>query len=219
MSHVTHQRSAFRCNDYVRNEVFDTFCKDYLEFKHHMNDIIKTITPSSEMVTNLSNDNVSLQTKIKSLEEEIKSLKNENSNLKDDIKTQLKVIENLSRFENRHCEDSIANKDKVNVNYESNNLKNESQWQIATSRNKHGHATNVGKVTLERNRKFNDIHFKLSNRFSPLQKVDQNLTRKRLASIIPNIPEKITIIVETHLPIQLILCEMRDRLHVPPRIT
>ena len=149
VSHVTHQRSAFRCNDYVRNEVFDTFHKCYLEFKHYMNDIIKRITPSSEMVTNLSNDNVSLQTKIKSLEEEIKSLKNENSNLKGDIKTQLKVIENLSRFENRHCEDSIANKDKVNVNYESNDLKNESQWQIATSRNKHGHSTNAGKVTLK----------------------------------------------------------------------
>ena len=41
-----------------------------------MNDIIKTITPSSKMVTNLSNYNVSLQTNIKSLEEEIKSLKN-----------------------------------------------------------------------------------------------------------------------------------------------
>ena len=149
VSHVTHQRSAFRCNDYVRNEVFDTFHKCYLEFKHHMNDIIKRITPSSEMVTNLSNDNVSLQTKIKSLEEEIKSLKNENSNLTGDIKTQLKVIENLSRFEIRHCEDSIANKDKVNVNYESNDLKNESQWQIATSRNKHGHSTNAGKVTLK----------------------------------------------------------------------
>ena len=81
-----------------------------------MNDIIKTITPSSEMVTNLSDDNVSLQTKIKSLEEEIKGLKNENSNLKCDIMTQLNVIENLSKFENRHFEDSIANKDKVNVN-------------------------------------------------------------------------------------------------------
>ena len=52
----------------------------------------------------------------------------------------------------------IANKDKMNVNYESNYLKNESQWQITTSRNKHGHSTNTGKVTLERNRKTNDIH-------------------------------------------------------------
>ena len=47
-----------------------------------MNDMIKIITPSSEMVTNLTNGNVSLQTKIKSLEDEIKSLKNENSSLK-----------------------------------------------------------------------------------------------------------------------------------------
>ena len=41
VSHVTDQRSAFPCNDYVRNTVFDTFYKDYLEFKHYMNDIIK----------------------------------------------------------------------------------------------------------------------------------------------------------------------------------
>ena len=51
-----------------------------------------------------------------------------------------------------------------------------------------GHSTNAGKVTLERNRKSNDIYFKLSNRFSPLH-VDQNLTRP--TSTIPNIPEKI----------------------------
>ena len=153
--------------------------------------MIKIITPSSEMVTNLTNGNVSLQTKIKSLEDEIKSLKNENSSLKGDIKTQLKVMENISRFENRHCEDSIANKDKVNVNYESNNLKNECQWQIAFSRKKHGPSTTAGKVTLERSRKSNDIHFKLSNRFSPLHDDDQNLTRKRPTSTIPNITEKI----------------------------
>ena len=52
------------------------------------------------MVTNLSNDNVSLQTKIKSLEEEIESVKKKNISLEGHIKTQLKVIENLSRFKN-----------------------------------------------------------------------------------------------------------------------
>ena len=192
MSHVADQRSAFRYNDYVRNEVFDTFYKDYLEFKHYMNDIIKTISPSSEMVTNLSNYNVSFQTKIKSLEEEIKSLKNENSNLKDDIKTQLKVIENLSRFENRHCENSVTNEAKVNVNYESDDLKNGIQWQLATSRNKRGHSTNTRKNTLERNRKSNDIHFEITfTSFSTLHNDNQNLTTKRPTSTIPNIPEKI----------------------------
>lgn len=53
---------------------------------------------------------VSLQTKIESLEEEIKNLKNENSNFKDGIKTLLKIIENISKFENKHCEDSVTNK-------------------------------------------------------------------------------------------------------------
>ena len=42
--HVTHQRSVFLCNAYVRNELLDTFYKDCLEFKHYMNDIFKTIT-------------------------------------------------------------------------------------------------------------------------------------------------------------------------------
>ena len=121
----------------------------------------------------------------------MKKKSNENRNLKGDIKTQLKVIGNLSRFENRHCKDLIANKDKVNENNESNDLKNEGQWQITTSRNKHGHSTNAGKVTLERNRKPKHILFKLSNRFSPLHNVDQNLTRKRPTRTIPNIPEKI----------------------------
>ena len=74
----------------------------------------------------------------------------------------------------------------MNVNYESNHL--ESQWQIATSRNKHGHSTNTGKVALEINRKSNDIHFKLSNRFSLLN-VDQDLTGS--TSTVPNILEKI----------------------------
>lgn len=39
-----------------------------------MNDIINAVTPSSGLVTNLSIDNVSLQTKIELLEEEIKIL-------------------------------------------------------------------------------------------------------------------------------------------------
>ena len=191
MSTVTDQTSAFRCNDYVRNEVFDTFYEDYLEFKYYVSDIIKAGTSSFELVTNLSNDNVSLRAKIKSLEKEIKSLENENGNLKADTKTQLKVIENLSRFENRHCDDSVTNKNKLNVNYELTISKNEIQWQIATSSNKHGHSTNTGKSTLERKRKSNDIHFELNKRLSPLHEDNQSLTTKRPTSTIPDIPEKI----------------------------
>ena len=79
----------------------------------------------------------------------------------------------------------------MNVNYESDDLKNEIQWQIVTSRNEQGYSTNTGKNTLERKRKSNDIHFELINRFSPLHNDNQNLTTKRPTSTILNIPEKI----------------------------
>ena len=61
----------------------------------------------------------------------------------------------------------------------------------------------------------------MSNRFSPLHNDDQNLTMKRPTSTIPNIPEKISANsrnTSPHLPMQLILCEIKDRLYVPPRI-
>ena len=59
-------------------------------------------------------------------------------------------------------------------------------------RTKHGHSNNAGKNTLERNRKSNDIHFKLSNRFSSLHNNDQNLKMKRpTTSTIPNTHDKI----------------------------
>ena len=94
-----------------------------------MNDITKTIAPSIELVTNLSNNNVSLTTKIESLEEEIKSLKNENSDLIGDIKTQLKVIQNLSD------PDSVTSRDKMIINYISDNNRSKTHLKIAASRN------------------------------------------------------------------------------------
>ena len=117
-------------------------------------------------------------------------------------------FENLFRFENRHCEGSITNKDRVNVNYESDYLKNESQWEIATS-------LNVVILLIQEN----DIHLELSNRFSPRHNDDQNLTTKDQQVQFLIYLRKFQLIVETHLPMQLILCEIKDRLYVPSRIT
>ena len=56
----------------------------------------------------------------------------------------------------------------MNVNYEYDDLQNEIKWQTATSINKNSHSKYTEKKnTLERNRIFNDIHFELSNSFSP----------------------------------------------------
>ena len=88
-------QKTFQCNDFVKN---DTFYEDYLEFEHYVNDIIETIMPSSDLIKNLSNENVSKQKKIEMLQEEIKLLRNENISLKEDIKTHMKAIENLSDY-------------------------------------------------------------------------------------------------------------------------
>ena len=91
-----HQTSSncqplFRCNDFVKNEVFNTFYEDYVECKHYVNDIMKSVTS----VTSLSDENNFEKKKIKSLEEEIKKLKNENTTLRENILTHFKIIENL----------------------------------------------------------------------------------------------------------------------------
>ena len=83
-----HQNSSncqplFRCSDFVKNEVFNTFYEDYVEFKHHVNYTVKLVTP----VTSLSNENNFEKIKIKS-EEEIKKFRNENITLKENILTQ-----------------------------------------------------------------------------------------------------------------------------------
>ena len=68
-----------------------------MEFRYYVNDIVKLVTP----VTSFSDENNFEKMKIKSLEKEIKKLKNENTTLRKNILTQLKIIENLSKNNDR----------------------------------------------------------------------------------------------------------------------
>ena len=68
-----------------------------MEFRYYVNDIVKLVTP----VTSFSDEKNFEEMKIKSLEKEIKKLKNENTTLRENILTQLKIIENLSKNNDR----------------------------------------------------------------------------------------------------------------------
>ena len=105
-------QKIFRCNDFVKNQIFDTFYEDYIEFKHYVDDIIET---SSDLIKNLSIENVSKQKKIEMLQEKIKLLRNESISLKKYIKTQMKAIENLSDYHKRKREDNNK-EDEINQN-------------------------------------------------------------------------------------------------------
>ena len=80
-------------NDFVKNQIFNTFYEDCVEFNHYVNEIIKSVSPNSELLTRLSDGNNSQKTKIKSLEKEMKNVKNENITLGENILTQRKIIE------------------------------------------------------------------------------------------------------------------------------
>ena len=146
---------SFRCNDFVKNEVFNTFYEDYVEFKHYVNDIMKLVISNSELLASLSDENNFEKKKIKSLEDEIKKLKNENTTLRENILTQLKIIENLSGNNDRSTTNTpiiykIIQKNDFNIN--------NSNWQIAHS----SKSSNKGQ------RGSKDIHFETSNKFTLL---------------------------------------------------
>ena len=88
--------ALIRYNDFVKNDSFNTFYEDYVEFKHNVNDIIKSRTT----VTSLFDETNFEKTKIKWLEEEIKKLKDENTTLRENILIQLKIIQTLSSNNN-----------------------------------------------------------------------------------------------------------------------
>ena len=93
--------------------------------------------------------------KIKLLEEEIKKLKNENTTFRENILTQLKIIENVSGYNDRSTTNTpIIDKTKQKNDYNINN----SNWQIAHS----------FKISNKRQRESMDIYFETKNKFTPL---------------------------------------------------
>ena len=50
-----HQTSSncqplFRSNDFVKNEVFNTFYEDYVKLKHYVNNNVKLVTPVTSLM-------------------------------------------------------------------------------------------------------------------------------------------------------------------------
>ena len=115
---------------------------------------MKSVTPNSELLTSLSDENNFEKMKIKSLEEEIKNLKNENTTLRENILTQLKIIENLSGNNHR----STTNTPIIDKTKQKMTNINNSNWQIAHS----------SKSSNKRQGESKDIHFETSNKFTPL---------------------------------------------------
>ena len=83
-------------HNYVSLELFNTFCDDYIEYKHYVNDVIQNISSYKELGKSFENETKSQQSKIKLLQQEILTFSNENKDLKEKNKFHLKIIEILS---------------------------------------------------------------------------------------------------------------------------
>ena len=75
--------------EHLTTELFDTFCNDYINFKHYINDILNILNERNTT----KKPSVSEQTLL--LKEQVRLFKLENKKLQEERKSQLNIIERL----------------------------------------------------------------------------------------------------------------------------
>ena len=79
-------------NIYVKNDIFDAFCEDYLECKSYVNGIVNTLIPRDDILHRIGKENTTKHSKkMKSLENQVEDLKKENQALKETLTSKLDI--------------------------------------------------------------------------------------------------------------------------------
>ena len=143
-------------NIYVKNDVFEAFYEDYLEYKGYVNDILNTLIPKDDILHRTEKENTTEHSKkIKSLQNQIEDLKKENEVLKEILTSKFDFNEN---------------------NVSNNNIDN--TWKtVKTSRNN----TVNSKVN---NRRFNSTD--VSNKYQPVSIHENEVTEPRINNRMNN---------------------------------
>ena len=82
-------------NIYVKNDVFEAFYGDYLEYKWYVNDILNTLIPKDDILYRIEKENTKEPSeKIKSLQNQIEDLKKGNEVLKEILTSKFDFNEN-----------------------------------------------------------------------------------------------------------------------------
>ena len=140
------QTNFIQNNIYVKNDVFEAFYEDYLEYKGYVNDILNTLIPKDDILHRLEKENTTEHSK------KIKSLQNRIEDLKKEIEVLKEII--TSKFD--FNENNVPNDDIDNT------------WKtVKTSRNN----TVNNKVN---NRRFNFID--VSNKYHPISIHENEVT-------------------------------------------
>ena len=154
------QTNFIHNNICVNNDVFETFYKDYLEYKGYVNDILNTLILKDDILHWIEKENTTEHSKkVKLLQNQIKDLKKENEVLKEIL---------TSRFD--FNENNVAN----------NNVDN--TWK--TGRTSRSNTVN-NKVN---SRRFNSIG--VSNKYQPIFIHEHEVTEPRINNRINNDVDK-----------------------------
>ena len=144
------QTNFIHNNIYVKNDVFEAFYEDCLEYKGYVNDIFNTLIPKDDILHRTEKENTTEHCqKIKSLQNQTEDLKKENEVLKEIL---------TSKFD-------------FNENNVSNNNIDKTWKTVKTSRNN----TVNNKVN---NRRFNSIDD--SNKYHPISIHENEVTEPRI---------------------------------------
>ena len=154
------QTNFIHNNIYIKNNVFEAFYEDYLEYKGYVNDILNTLIPKDDILHRIGKGNTMKHSKIiKSLQNQIENLKKENEVLKEILTSKFDFNEN-----------SVSN----------NNIDN--TWKtVKTSRNN----TVNSRVS---NKRFNSIG--VSNKYQPISIHKSEVTEPRINNRINNDSDK-----------------------------
>ena len=57
------QKNFIHNNIYIKNDVFECFYKDYLEYKEHVNDILNTLIPKNDILPQIKKENTTEHSK------------------------------------------------------------------------------------------------------------------------------------------------------------
>ena len=147
-------------NFHDKNDVFEAFYEEYLQYKGYVIDILNTLIPKDDILHRIENKNITEHSKkIKSLQNQIEDRKKEN-----EVLTEMSI----SKFD--FNENNVSN----------NNIDN--TWKtVKTSRNN----TVNNKVN---NRRFNSID--VSNKYHPISIHENEVTEPRINNRMNNNVDK-----------------------------
>ena len=89
------QTNFIHSNIYVKNDVFEAFYEDYLEYKGYFNDILNTLIPKDDILHRIEKEDTTEHSKkLKSLQNQIEDLKKENEVLEEMLRSKFDFNEN-----------------------------------------------------------------------------------------------------------------------------